>query len=125
MTRRPRFALGGAGAVLLCACDAPVAPDPAAPPAASSTANSPEAATPPLEPRRAHDQPRASTKAPQEPSMTEPQPKTAPPPARPVRAPSPRPVPVPTPRPVILPAPTQPPAEIDPVQPYPGDEVPR
>jgi hypothetical protein len=48
--------------------------------------------------------------------MPQPEPSTNPP--APTAPASPK-------RRVIVPSPTQPPAEIDPVHPYPGDEVPR
>ncbi len=118
MTNPARLACGSAALLLLCSCDAAVVA-----PATSQTENFVVNADPPMVPqttaRRDSEQQRVPRSPIEEPSMPQPDPKTSPPPGAPATPPAP------PPRRVIVPAPTQPPAEIDPVQPYPGDEVPR
>lgn len=100
----------------LCACEPPKSVDPAADYNEDTVINSHQPGISQTEPRRVSKQQQVSGTRIQEPIMPQPDPKTTPPPAKPA---------APPPRRVILPSPIQPPAEIDPVQPYPGDEVPR
>jgi hypothetical protein len=113
------LALGSAASLMLGACGQS-AIDPAANQVddlpANVVANAVEPAPPPPEPRRERD--RAPDWAGQEPSM-KPEPRTAP-----RSEPPTPPKPATQPRRDILPSPVQPPAEIDPVLPDPGDKVP-
>ena len=117
MTSPFHVALGGAAASLLGACDPTGPVDPAANLTANAVSTSDEASIAPIEPRSQNDQARASGAANQEP-IVNPKPDPAP-------SSAPTKSPAPAPRRVILPSPIQPPAEIDPVLPDPGDEVPR
>ncbi len=115
MTTSARLALGGAAVLLLCSCDTTVV-DSATNLTENVVINADQPAITQTEPRRDSEHLQVPGSPIQEPNMPQPDPKTTPPPAKP---------PAPRPRRVILPSPIQPPAEIDPVQPYPGDEVPR
>jgi len=115
MTIPARLAFGSAAVLLLCSCDTTVV-DPATNRTENFVMNADQPAIPQTEPRRDREQQQVPGTPVQEPSMPQPDPKTIAPPAKPA---------APPPRRVILPSPTQPPAEIDPVKPYPGDEVPR
>ena len=114
MTNPSRLALGSAASLLLFACDPPNSVDPAANLAENVVINSDNQAIPQAEERREIDRNQMSGSADKELPMTEP----TPPPSRPAPVPPPR-------RREILPSPIQPPAEVDPVHPDPGDEVPR
>lgn len=116
ITIAARLAFGSAAVLLLCSCEKTVV-DPATNPTATRAVNANQPAILQTDPRREREQQQVRSPL-QEPSMRQPDPKMARPPAK-----SPAPPPA-KPRRVILPSPTQPPAEIDPVQPYPGDKVP-
>jgi len=128
MTGLGRLAFTSAACFTLCACGAPSPVDPAANGIDDLPANVVVDAGSPVMPQPASprdvETSRTSRPANEEPRMPQPTPTTNPPPAR-QPVPPPAKPPAPPPRRVILPSPTQPPAEVDPVQPYPGDEVPR
>ena len=115
MTSPLHRALGGAICLSLGACDPPGRVDPAANLTDNVVTTSDGRRTPSAEPRE-DDQAPVSGAADQEISMPEPDVTPTPPRAKP---------PAPAPRREILPSPIQPPAEVDPVLPDPGDEVPR
>ena len=122
MTTSVQLALGSAATLLLYACDTPASVDPAA----NLTDNlgiTDQQAIPQAEPRRDIVRDEGSSLADQEPNMPQPASSTTPPPTKPPVPPPTKPPAAPPGR-VILPSPTQPPAEIDPVLPDPGDKVP-
>ncbi len=119
MTSLVRLAIGSIAAMLVSSCDTTVV-DPAANLADDVVIDVDQQAIPQSEPSRDSAQGQVPRSPVEEPIMPQPDPMTTPPPATPPALPPAKP-----PRRVILPSPIQPPAEVDPVQPYPGDEVPR
>lgn len=106
-------AVGSTASLLLGACNPPAPVDPAANLIDNFVITAEQPAIPPAESRR--DRGSVARSANQEPSMPDPEPNTTPPAEPPAKTPAP------PPRRIILPSPTQPPAEIDPVRPDPGD----
>ncbi len=119
-----RLALGSAASLMLYACNSTTPVDPAANLNDNLIIDSDDQAIPSADPLRGTSRDQVSGSADQEPGMPNAEPGTTSPPDR-QPVPPPAKPPAPPPRPVILPSPVQPPAEVDPVQPYPGDEVPR
>lgn len=127
MTSLGRLGFTSAACFTLCTCGQASPVDPAANDLEEVPANvvvGTDSAVPQPTLRREVDRAATGRTPSKEPRMSQPDPSPSSPPLGPSREP---PVKAPTeqPRRVILPSPVQPPAEVDPVQPYPGDKVPR